>query len=587
MRFSFHSSSPLDALLQKRKPSLTLMLLENEVVEEVRSNNKKLLEFLMRPDMIKILLTIAFATEEVVNATLEAELQGETTDLTSPSTKNRCILSACEILTCENDTLLCSITDRPEILQHYISFLHTPVVFTTVQSAYYVRLFGLLMGCRLELMMDFVKGEDNFLQLVLPDGKVPLLQEILLKLVFAFDEDQAVLADWIVEEGIMGMIVERLGPDYDSETHELAAQCVLDIVAMHAAPTPSHIPGVVIRQFMSDRFAEAILQNALLHPDKCLSHGVAVIVEILNVLVQKLLHAQQIDDECDSDGELPPRRVEYEVPSMVDPIIRLMPDFTRVLKKDPPPLHPSRPTPPLGINRLKIINMYSALLRTGFPMVFDALLSADYIQTCLDLFFKYPDNNFLHAAVHNMIHTILMSPSLNLRLSLCLKWGLCRRILEAVKENNMVHPELWALRRGYMGHITLITNDIVRTSLEDQTLIESIDRVLPAWELYVDTHLREVNEMEGQPLGGQKPLLSETDADLLMDDPKSFDPEGDGPDAGKDPILAYTGHTSNAYMLEDYDLGEMPVGGRLSLRPRVSPSRQLAADDPAQYNIML
>ena len=62
---------------------------------------------------------------------------------------------------------------------------------------------------------------------------------------------------------------------------------------------------------------------------------------------------------------------------------------------------------PLGFHRLKIIEFFAILVRTNYKCVDDAIVKSNVLNVCLDLFFRYCWNNFLHTTVEQMIQGIL------------------------------------------------------------------------------------------------------------------------------------------------------------------------------------
>ncbi|KAJ1661005.1 sporulation-induced protein [Dispira simplex] len=136
-----------------------------------------------------------------------------------------------------------------------------------------------------------------------------------------------------------------------------------------------------------------------------------------------------------------------------------------------------------------------------------------FMLTCLDLFFQFPWNNFLHTVVYDLVHQILNLP-LNFACNQALVYslfkdaGLTHRITSAYRLNQAECEKPKGVRFGYMGHLTGISEEVVRlferctSPLLDQ-LQEFIDD--EEWQEYV-VALREVKERDHCPLGGERPL---------------------------------------------------------------------------------
>lgn len=63
--------------------------------------------------------------------------------------------------------------------------------------------------------------------------------------------------------------------------------------------------------------------------------------------------------------------------------------------------------PPLGNTRLQITKLFAAVISTNNEDILDEIISCGTFTVLLDLFFKYPWNNFLHTQVENCLISAL------------------------------------------------------------------------------------------------------------------------------------------------------------------------------------
>ncbi|KAF8646919.1 hypothetical protein AX16_007011 [Volvariella volvacea WC 439] len=143
------------------------------------------------------------------------------------------------------------------------------------------------------------------------------------------------------------------------------------------------------------------------------------------------------------------------------------------------------------------------------------LLSNGLLGILLDLFFEFPWNNFLHGTVYDFVHQILtghVESGLNreLAISLFRDAKLIQRIIEGQKKNDVEAAKPKGVRLGYMGHLTLLAEDVVM-ALEryppDLRIILSRYVPEPDWEHYVKTRYFETKKKDSQMLGGGKPVI--------------------------------------------------------------------------------
>ncbi|GLB34588.1 putative SAPS-domain-containing protein [Lyophyllum shimeji] len=143
-------------------------------------------------------------------------------------------------------------------------------------------------------------------------------------------------------------------------------------------------------------------------------------------------------------------------------------------------------------------------------------LQVGILSTLLDLFFEFPWNNFLHSAVYDVVHQILTGPmdggfNRELAKSLFRDAHLVQRIVDGQKRNDAETAKPKGVRLGYMGHLTLMSEDVIM-ALErfpqDLRLILLEYVPEPEWDDYVEGRYIETKRKDTRLLGGGKPALA-------------------------------------------------------------------------------
>ncbi|CDO73666.1 hypothetical protein BN946_scf185014.g136 [Trametes cinnabarina] len=143
-------------------------------------------------------------------------------------------------------------------------------------------------------------------------------------------------------------------------------------------------------------------------------------------------------------------------------------------------------------------------------------LEANVASTLLDLFFEFPWNNFLHSVVYDLIHQILtgrVDGGYNRELTVALfrDARLMHRIIEGSKRNDIESSKPKGVRLGYMGHLTLISEDVIG-ALEhlppDLRLQIAQYAPQPEWDEYVTGRYKETKKKDTSLLGGGKPVIA-------------------------------------------------------------------------------
>ncbi|TFK90277.1 SAPS-domain-containing protein [Polyporus arcularius HHB13444] len=159
-------------------------------------------------------------------------------------------------------------------------------------------------------------------------------------------------------------------------------------------------------------------------------------------------------------------------------------------------------------------------LPIGRPVLGERLkqrfLEANVASTLLDLFFEFPWNNFLHSVVYDLIHQILTGRvdggfNREMTVSLFRDARLMHRIIEGSKRNDVESEKPKGVRLGYMGHLTLISEDVIG-ALEhlppDLRLQIGQHAPQPEWDEYVTGRYKETKKKDSSLLGGGKPVVA-------------------------------------------------------------------------------
>ncbi|EXF83725.1 SIT4 phosphatase-associated protein, partial [Colletotrichum fioriniae PJ7] len=170
---------------------------------------------------------------------------------------------------------------------------------------------------------------------------------------------------------------------------------------------------------------------------------------------------------------------------------------------DLPPAVPDRPDP----NSVK-------------PVVGDYLkvqfVEYRVVPTILSFFFAYPWNNFLHNVVYDIVQQVFNGPmDRGYNPTLAVSLFEAADITTAIIKGQLASDESQArmkTRMGYMGHLTLIAEEVVKfTERHPPELLSEtvLERVMdPRWISYVEGALAETRERDNAILGGVRPEVA-------------------------------------------------------------------------------
>merc|ERR1712000_151154 len=138
------------------------------------------------------------------------------------------------------------------------------------------------------------------------------------------------------------------------------------------------------------------------------------------------------------------------------------------------------------------------------------------VPTILSFFFRFPWNNFLHNVVYDVVQQVFNGPmdrgfNRSLAIDLFETGDITMRIVDGQKKSDEAQ-EKSKMRLGYMGHLTLIAEEVVKfTERHPPELLSDsvLDKVMNGeWVTYVEVTLAETRERDNAILGGVRPDMS-------------------------------------------------------------------------------
>lgn len=138
------------------------------------------------------------------------------------------------------------------------------------------------------------------------------------------------------------------------------------------------------------------------------------------------------------------------------------------------------------------------------------------VPTILSFFFKYPWNNFLHNVVYDIVQQVFNGPmdrgfNPTLAISLFESADITSQIINGQHASEQSQQQN-KTRMGYMGHLTLIAEEVVKFTerhppeLLSETVLQKV--MDQEWINYVEGALAETRERDNAILGGVRPEVA-------------------------------------------------------------------------------
>lgn len=474
----------MDTILDKENFTLEELLDEDEIIQECKALNTRLINFLR--DKAQVSQLLRYIVEEVPEDSEKKQ-----------SFKFPFI--ACEIFACEIDIILRTLVEDVELMDLLFSFIKPDHPHSTLLAGYFSKVVICLMLRKTAPLMNYVQEHpDIVVQLVDLIG-ITSIMEVLVRLIGADETIYLNFADtlhWLENTDVLEMIVDKFSSSDSPEVHANAAE-ILSAVTRCAPPA-------LAAKICSPSFVGRLFHHALdeSRPKSVLVHSLSVCISLLDPKRLASVSYQAFRSNL-THGTL-----VTASPETVDGILESLGDLLKLLEitssQNVFPTTYGCLCPPLGKHRLKIVEFISVLLTIGSEIAEKKLISQSVIKHCIDLFFQYPYNNFLHHHVENIIVSCLEVKRNQLIDHILNDCGLVGKVLAAEKRSSLAvesnGPTLPSEgkeppRIGNIGHITRIANKLIQFG-NSNSMIQSHLQENSEWAVWQIDVLIKRNEVE-------------------------------------------------------------------------------------------
>ncbi|XP_037405757.1 serine/threonine-protein phosphatase 6 regulatory subunit 3-like isoform X1 [Triticum dicoccoides] len=453
------AASPVDTILDKENFTLEELLDEDEIIQECKALNTRLINFLRDKAQVEQLLR--YVVEEVPD---DAE-------------KKRSFkfpFIACEIFTCEIDVILRTLVEDEELMDLLFSFVKPDHPHSTLLSGYFSKVVICLMLRKTAPLMNYVQEHPEIVVQLVDLIGITSVMEVLIRLIGADETIYSNYADtmqWLENTDVLGMIADKFSSSDSPEVHANAAEILCAVT--RCAP-PSLASKICSPSFVGRLFCHALEGS---RPKSVLVHSLSVCISLLDP--KRLASASyQAFRSNVSHGAL-----VTASPETVDGMLESLGNLLNLL--DTSAAENVLPTtygclrPPLGKHRLKIVEFISVLLTVGSETAEQELISQSAIKRSIDLFFEYPYNNFLHHHVENIIVSCLEGKRTELVEHVLNECDIVGKILAADKLSSLATESNGPTvpsegktpsKIGNVGHMTRIANKLIQLGNSNSTI---------------------------------------------------------------------------------------------------------------------
>lgn len=504
---TFSQPSAIEAILDRPNCKLEDLLPEEQLVQELKAQNARAIEFLAKPENVQGLVR-----HLVVPPTPDTD-QGQAQRLPQ---------AACEVLCCEVDPILTALLQNEATMEILFSLLQQTPPLECTAAGYFARVVGMLLFRRTVEVMTFLQERWHLLTRLVVHLDTASICEILVRLTGAEEHTGMYLppskVKWLLDTSLVTDLLAVLGPDQPSDAARHAADVLVSVARSTLSPLqaamgePPFLATLLGRAFDVDSTSSVQALDvciALLDPrggeplSPAVSTGSVFASSPPGVGHMGGPPVQGGSGDFRRSGSVCLASLQSRAVSGMVPYVDRLTEM--LLDSSAPSKHQTSYgvlEPPLGTGRLKAVEVVAALARVGVPAAEGALAAGGLIQQCLALFLQYPFNNMLHHQVTMMVMGVLDRADPSLVEHLFREAHLPTWLAEAPAE---VAPRLREfgtlssatrrpLRAGYMGHVTYIANKVIEAAPR-LGLVDELGANI-CWRAFCEGPLKERNDLE-------------------------------------------------------------------------------------------
>ncbi|URE22657.1 serine threonine-protein phosphatase 6 regulatory subunit [Musa troglodytarum] len=496
----------VDAILEKENFTLEELLDEDEIIQECKALNTRLINFLREKTQVERLLR--YIVEEPPEGADNKHVF-------------KLPFIACEIFICEVDIILRTLVEDVQLMDLLFSFLKPDHPHSTFLAGYFSKVVICLMMRKTGPLLNYIQGHPEMISQLVDLIGITSIMEVLIRLIGADENMHSNNVDtmqWLEDTDVLEMIVDKFNSSDSFEVHANIAEILCAIT--RCAP-PALAAKICSPSYVGKLFCHALQDS---RPKSVLYHSLSFCICLLDPKRLVASSFQAFRSQLNHGSFVPAS--EDSIQAMLERLGDLL-KLLDISSSDSDLLTTyGKLQPPLGKHRLKIVEFISVLLTTGSEAVEKELIRLGAIKRVVEL---YPFNNFLHHHVEDVVGSCLESKRTLLIEHILHDCDIVNTILAAEKQSFLSTDSTKATisaegqsppRIGNSGHMTRIANKLIQLG-NNNSLIQTHLQENSDWVGWHSNVLLKRNAIEnvhqwtcGRPTTLQEPARDSDDEDF-------------------------------------------------------------------------
>lgn len=360
--------SPVDTIMDKGNFTLEELLDEDEIIQECKALNSRLINFLRERTQVEQL--VRYMVEEAP----EDAVKGRAFKFP---------FIACEIFTCEIDIILQALVEDEELMNLLFSFLEPEHSHNTLLAGYFSKVVVCCLLRKTAPLMSYIQAHPDIIRKLVDLIGITSIMEVLIRLIGADEYIYTSYRDsmqWLQDIDVLEMIVNKFSSSDSPEVHANVAE-LLCAISRYAPP------GLAVK-ISSPSFIARLFHHSLedSRPKSVLLHSLSVCISLLDpkrlTPGTHFIYDQQFTNESAVNSN----------PEIVEGMLESLGNLLKLLDVSAEENVLSTPygklQPPLGKHRLKIVEFISVLMTIKSEVAEKELIRLGVLRRILELFFE-------------------------------------------------------------------------------------------------------------------------------------------------------------------------------------------------------
>ncbi|KAG6885879.1 hypothetical protein C0993_008398 [Termitomyces sp. T159_Od127] len=224
--FGFHNASAIDSLLDKEDVQLEAILDEDDLLQECKSQNTRLIDYFQRVDVLQRLFGY-------VTGQIEGDDKG----------RFKYPYVATEVLCSEIWSIVeTSINEQQQLLVPFWEIIldrsAEDMKTQMTMASHFSKINAVFLSKKPTEMFAFIRSQPRVVERLLVHVETPSLIDLIIRIIQLDEQPSgAGVLEWLSSENLMGRLIELLSPAYTSEVHIIVSDLIKGIISM-ATPSP-------------------------------------------------------------------------------------------------------------------------------------------------------------------------------------------------------------------------------------------------------------------------------------------------------------------------------------------------------------